>query len=110
VAPFPNGGRRRVSNAGGVLPRWKADGRELYYISTTGDVMAVAFTGTDPIEPALPAPLFRACGSDDHPAAAPGPWWYDVTADASRFLMICTVASANSRVVTVSVDWTAALK
>lgn len=34
---------RRVSGNGGYSPRWSADGRTIYYVSPTGDIMAVAF-------------------------------------------------------------------
>ncbi len=34
---------RRVSSAGGSLPRWSADGRTIYYASPTGDIMAASF-------------------------------------------------------------------
>jgi serine/threonine protein kinase len=34
VAPFPGpGGRRRISTAGGRLPRWRRDGKEIFYIA-----------------------------------------------------------------------------
>jgi serine/threonine protein kinase len=34
VAPFPGpGGRRRISAAGGRLPRWRRDGKEIFYIA-----------------------------------------------------------------------------
>ena len=112
VAPFPKGGRRRLSNGGGSDPRWRADGRELYYIAANLDVMAVAFSGTDSLEPAVPVRLFRACGGS--PLTRPGPTggrgWYAVTADGSKFLMACGGPNANASAITVSVDWTAALK
>ena len=112
VAPFPKGAPRRVSNGGGAQPRWKADGRELYYIGANNDVMAVTFSGTDPIEPSLPVRLFPACGGSAF--RRPGPTgargWYDVTPDGSRFLMACAVAAASTPAIVVSVDWTASLK
>ena len=112
VAPFPKGGRRRVSNGGGVQPRWKADGRELYYMAANGDIMAVAVIGPDPIELAVPVRLFRACGdsSVQRPGTPGARGWYDVTADGSRFLMACGVRAANPSAITVSVDWAASVK
>jgi hypothetical protein len=39
--PFPSGGGPiRISNNGGINPRWRADGKELYYLSNT-ELMAV---------------------------------------------------------------------
>src|SRR5262249_18986372 len=34
-----------ISTAGGYEPRWRADGRELYYLSADQKLMAVAVTG-----------------------------------------------------------------
>jgi len=107
IAPFPRGGRRRVSADGGGKPRWKADDRELYYLSLDGAVMATPIRGTSPIEPGTPVRLFRPCGG--LPVAA-GAYAYDVAGDGSRFLTICASPASNPSTVTVSVDWTAAIK
>jgi Tol biopolymer transport system component len=45
VAPFPGPGeRRQVSFGGGRNPRWRRDGRELYYVTDAGQVHAVEIT------------------------------------------------------------------
>jgi serine/threonine protein kinase len=45
VQPFPGrGGHWQVSTAGGVAPRWRADGREIYFIAPDGSMMAAAVT------------------------------------------------------------------
>ena len=43
VMPFPPHGQRHhlVSVGGGSYPRWRADGRELYYVDGTGSLVAV---------------------------------------------------------------------
>ncbi len=42
VESFPeHGGRRQISLSGGSAPRWRADGRELYYQTPDGQLMAV---------------------------------------------------------------------
>ena len=46
VAPFPwTGAKWQVSNGGGVGPRWRADGKELYYFDLNG-IVAVAVDGS----------------------------------------------------------------
>ncbi len=41
ITPFPGGGAKwQVSAAGGAIPAWSGDGKELYYL-TGGDLMAV---------------------------------------------------------------------
>jgi Tol biopolymer transport system component len=111
VAPFPKGARRRVSTGGGVDPRWKADGRELYYISPEADVMAVTFRG-DAMDPVTPVRLFRPCGGLPITRAGPtgGRGWFDVTVDGSRFLLACSTPGAGASAITVSLDWAASLK
>ena len=105
VAPFPRGGRRRVSAGGGVQPRWKGDDGELYFVAPGGAIMAVPFRGKEPIEPGTPTQLFRPCGGT---GVMPGPYQYDVVADGSMFLTICRSPASNPSAITVSVDWTAA--
>jgi len=34
VQPFPHGDKVRISTDGGVQPRWRADGKDLFYIFT----------------------------------------------------------------------------
>ena len=89
-----------------------AGGRtRLYYAAANGDLMVVAFGGADPIEPAPPVRLFRACvGMAPMPAAASNRSWFDATPDGTRFLIACTKADSVPSAVTVSVDWTASLK
>jgi Tol biopolymer transport system component len=40
IAPFPTGnGKWQVSTNGGVFPRWRRDGRELFYLSLDSKLM-----------------------------------------------------------------------
>ncbi len=40
VRAFPEGGTWQISTAGGSWPRWRRDGKELYFISPDGQLMA----------------------------------------------------------------------
>jgi serine/threonine protein kinase/Tol biopolymer transport system component len=104
VVPFPGkGGKWQVSSAGGSYPRWRADGRELFYLTADGRVMAVPVDTT--------AGAFRAKASrmlfQASVALQPG-YQYAVTGDGQRFL-INTAAVAPVPVNVIS-DWTLALK
>ena len=56
-----SGERRRVSSAGGDHPRWRGDGRELYYLDGEGRLIAVPVTvGASGIEVGSPRVLFSA--------------------------------------------------
>jgi Tol biopolymer transport system component len=95
----------QVSNAGGAIPRWRGDGRELYYLSAQGHIVAVPL-GVDALaRPGVPTPLFDA--RPPLPLAFSDAL-YDVTPDGSRFL-VATSRHADSRPVTVVLNWRAAL-
>jgi cytoskeletal protein CcmA (bactofilin family) len=67
LAPFPgSGGQRQVSPAGGLLPRWREDGKELFYTGPAGQLMAVqlGIKGDElEIGAARPVPAGRATTS-----------------------------------------------
>ncbi|MGH9347844.1 MAG: protein kinase domain-containing protein [Vicinamibacterales bacterium] len=54
----PTGERWQLSTDGGVQPRWRGDGRELYYLGVDGQVMVVAMPDGDPTKARSPEPLF----------------------------------------------------
>ena len=57
----PSEPRRRwhVSSNGGNFPRWRQDGRELFYTSAEGELMSVMIRpGPDSLEPPAPHALF----------------------------------------------------
>jgi Tol biopolymer transport system component len=104
VVPFPGpGGKWQVSAGGGAFPRWRGDGRELFYLSLDGSVMSVAVDGTTTaFRAAAPRRLFHA------PVAMQAGYQYAVSKDGERFLI--NTATSSSVPVTVVSDWTAALK
>ena len=62
VAKFPEyGDRQLVSTAGGNLPAWRADGRELYY-RDEGRIMAVSVTTDGRFQAGVPRLLFEDPG------------------------------------------------
>jgi Tol biopolymer transport system component len=60
VQPFPKAARPyQVSAYGGTQPRWSADGKELFFISLDGKMMASSITLQNGVPSATkPAPLF----------------------------------------------------
>lgn len=96
------GERERVSIAGGSRPRWRRDGRELFYISADKRLMAVSLRIGASFEAGDPVTLFNF---------APAVWIdYDVTADGQRFLCNAAEREANAVPVTVVVNWSANLR
>jgi Tol biopolymer transport system component len=110
-------GEWTISLAGGEMPRWSGDGKELFFVAADGKMMAVAVkavAGPKPsFEAGAPVPLFDAhmahSGVDVN-------FEYDVTADGKRFL-INTIAgpgggagAASAPPLTVVTNWAAGLK
>ncbi len=92
-----NGERRRVSSAGGDHPRWRGDGRELYYLDGGGRVMAVPVTvGASGIDVGSPRALFSAGSSAID---------FDVTAAGDRFLFEMGTDARPQPPIVVTLDW-----
>src|SRR5262249_28014375 len=60
VQRFPSGGaKQRVSTGSGVWPYWRRDGKELYYQSLDGKIMAASMTGGKGVAVGAPVTLFE---------------------------------------------------
>ncbi|HTI39785.1 MAG TPA: protein kinase [Vicinamibacterales bacterium] len=92
VQPFPGPGPKiRVSEDGGILPRWSPDGRELYYWVDLSQLMAVEMRNGVPGPPAL---LFHTLiGST-----------FDVAPGGDRFLQEMVLTPGGSTIATVT-NW-----
>ncbi len=101
VQPFRRAGEKlRVSPEGGGQPKWRGDGKELFYLSTDGRLMAVDVRpGEARIEVGLPTALFEAG------RFAPDYYDYAVTADGQRFLMKVPVEKDAGRRIHVIINW-----
>src|SRR5258708_34530017 len=90
VRPFPPGeGKWKISTAGGTQPRWRGDGKELFYAAADGKITAVAVkAGTSSFEPGVPAPLFESHITSGLVNAFP----YDATTAGKRFPAVTTAA------------------
>ncbi|MEQ1947970.1 MAG: protein kinase [Bryobacteraceae bacterium] len=99
-SPAVGGGKWQISSAGGDKPRWRRDGKELYYLAPDRTLMAVPIRGGASLSPGVAAPLFQT--------RAAGYFPYDVGADG-RFL-INTLPEPNASVptpITVFLNWAA---
>jgi Tol biopolymer transport system component len=101
LRPFPdaNGGKWRVSGASvGVAPRWRADGREIFYADEAGRIVAVPVKlgGAFP-ELGLPQVLFRTGGL--------GRAQYEVSRDGTRFLAPLRDGSQPDAPLSVVLNW-----
>jgi Tol biopolymer transport system component/predicted Ser/Thr protein kinase len=102
VRPFPGPGTPiQVSAQGGRMPKWRADGRELYYVDNEWRLVAVPVTQrAGRVEVGTPRALFSAHMRDL------GHRQYDVSVDGARFLVSRLVKTENLSPITLVLDWT----
>ncbi len=98
------GNRWPISTAGGSLPQWRADGKELFYVAGS-KLMAVDISVKGArLEPGIPQALFEA------PFARAGRNVFVPSRDGQRFLAILQVEQTGSRFITVELNWMSRLK
>ena len=86
VTSFPGAaGKWQVSRGGGTEPRWRGDGKEIFYIAPSGMLMAVSVNGESVFATGTPAPLFQIHGRA--PISSTDIFTYDVAKDGKRFLV-----------------------
>ncbi|MBI3664831.1 MAG: PD40 domain-containing protein [Acidobacteria bacterium] len=104
VQGFPkSGGKFQVSTNGGGWPRWRRDGKELYYLGPDRKMMAVEVKATaTAFETGRPRELFQTRAGS---LAAPFIPIYDVTADGQRFLINCALEAEGPPPITVVMNW-----
>ncbi len=114
VQPFegPSGGTKHrwqvsfdTGNGQNALPRWRGDGKELFYMTVDGNIMSVnvsvkdgEFTGDTPRILFQTRPVPQSFN------------FFDVTPDGQRFIVNLPLEWSNSSVITVMTNWTEKLK
>jgi eukaryotic-like serine/threonine-protein kinase len=94
-------GRWLISKGGGTGPRWRGDGKELFYVASDGKLMSVDIRPKPVFEAGAPRPLFQL---------PPGFIGFEVTSDGRRFLIGVPAAQRASAPLTVVLNWQTALK
>jgi hypothetical protein len=105
VQPYPaTGAKWQVSKDGGHWPRWRADGRELYWLEADGTLMAAEVSAAPAFRPGIPQPLFETRIQDLLER-------YAVSRDGKRFLVPMPVEETEgARPLTVIQNWLAGAK
>ena len=107
---FPGpGGQRQISVGGGNHPRWRHDGKELFYIAPNRTLMSVSIrpaSAEQTLDVGVPVPLFSTSHDD---SGLPKPQ-YVVDRSGQRFLMSLAVDEASTSRITLVQNWTAGLK
>jgi Tol biopolymer transport system component/predicted Ser/Thr protein kinase len=101
IEPLPPArGKWQVSVEGGSGPRWRRDGKELFFFSPDQKMMAVDIRADRKLSAGIPHGLFQSRSSD---FAGRG---YDVTADGQRFLVFSPGSgSVTDSPITVVLNW-----
>jgi Tol biopolymer transport system component len=104
AASFPSfTDKRQVSRNGGGQPLWRNDGKELFFLSLQGKLMAVETRLGATLETSDPTSLFQA------PIGVnPIIDQYAVARDGQRFIF-CAPDNSSGQPITVVVNWTAGL-
>jgi Tol biopolymer transport system component len=104
VQPFPSGaGKWQISTQGGSRPRWRRDGKELYYMAASGALMAVDVKASAGFQVGIPHLLFETGLRDINQQ-------FDVSPDGQQFVMPAPVTGAGAEPITVIVNWSAGAK
>jgi Tol biopolymer transport system component len=105
VTSFPHGVEEvPVSRDGGVQPRWRADGNELFFLDPESRLMSVGVRNVrGRLEFGVPRFLFQTPVE-----ASPEIELYDVTRDGQRFIMTVPLESSASQM-SVIVNWPSVL-
>jgi len=92
------GSKWQVSASGGADPKWRRDGRELFYVAPDNRLISVSIRSGETIQPGVPTPLFPTAGDG-----------FAVTPNGERFLIPTPKSGQAPAPVTVIINWTAAM-
>jgi len=86
VTTFPGAaGKWQVSRGGGTEPRWRGDGKEIFYLASGGIMTAVPVSTLGTFSSGTPVPLFQFHGRAA--ISSTDAFSYDVSKDGKRFLV-----------------------
>ena len=103
VSPFPAlGDKRRISTDGGGWPRWRRDGREMFYLARDGAITAVNVNGQgSTFEVGAGRPLFPVKARLNVRLDASA---YDVSPAGDR-IIVNTIGEETATPITLVVNW-----
>jgi len=108
VTSFPDArGRWQVSSGGGEQPRWRGDGKELFFLSSDGKMMAAPVTTGTHFDAGTPVVLFQS--TPRPPVLVYDLFVYDVSRDGQRFLINTQVKQSENTPMSVILNWPAKL-
>ena len=107
VQPFPKSGAKwMVSTKGGRLPKWRKDGKELFYLSEDSKLMAVNIKYESAFEASPPKALFTHVFWTNPVSQNT----FSVASNGQRFLVLTPVGEQKPVPINMVLNWTAGLK
>ena len=108
VTSFPEPRSKwQVSTTGGEQPRWRGDGKELFYLSSDRKMMAVPLKIESTFNSGTPVALFQ---TTPRPAVSLNDLFvYDVSRDGQRFLINTETKPAATAPMSIILNWPAKL-
>jgi eukaryotic-like serine/threonine-protein kinase len=104
VTSFPEAkGKWQVSNAGGEQPKWRGDGKELFYLGEDARLMAVPVQTGQGFNAGAPAMLFQT--NPKETVATSEQFLYDVAPDGQKILVNTALKNAEAQPMTVILHW-----
>jgi Tol biopolymer transport system component len=101
----PGGGQFQISRNGGWAPKWRGDGKEIFFLALDGTMMAADVTLGNTVQAAVPHALFPTTllkTQDKHT--------YTVTKDGKRFLLVVPEQHQAATPITVVLNWPSLVK
>jgi eukaryotic-like serine/threonine-protein kinase len=105
VRPFPGpGGKWQISTAGGTRPRWRNDGREIFYFDYEGTINSADVSIKEStVDVTSVRPLFTTKANIRFGT-------YDITSDGKFFVVNSVIKSYEDELITLIVNWDADMK
>jgi WD40-like Beta Propeller Repeat len=100
----PSDAKTQISTEGGSLPRWRRDGKELFYLAPDGKLMSVQIASDG--QPSVPQQLFQTGLTRLYPRLRS----YSVTENGDRFLISVPEDHDAAPSIVVASNWLAAIR
>jgi Tol biopolymer transport system component len=98
-----SGRKWQISTNGGSHPKWRRDGKEIFYLSTDRKITAVALQTAPDLVAGAPKALFQT-----RLPATEYLWSYEPAAKGQRFLLNSPAGDVGSQAIKVIVGWNGA--
>ena len=104
VTSFPDArGKWQVSSNGGEQPRWRGDGKEIYFVSPDAKLMAASVETKSEFESGTPTVLFQTDPRER--VATTEVIIYSVSRDGQRFLVNTNYNNGSEHPMSVVLNW-----